>query len=479
MTERSSPLPLRSTDVSVNELPRADDLVATLLTLPGMHTRALHALLTVAEIAWSTKITTACVSCAERSRLLLNPDFVGRYCGTPERLGMLVLHELSHVMLGHTRLFPRPTPLHNIAFDAVVNRSVLSMLQETGAPMHRYAALLEEVYEPDRAPAFLLRPPPGWPARPDWNASRKNPDALRAIHRQLYGEGTAALPSMLGVTYGEIMEALRGNVSVEAAGRATLLGAHGTTPAEAGMLDGTRDADLVASMPAVFETLQGELPGAGAGLTRERVADATRNRAIERQLRALILGATQSHGNAATRVTYREREVVVPMRWQDRRASCRVALARALGAPVPLLFAGQVTTPRRRRVGVTIYVDVSGSMWQLLPRLRRSLWALRHEVRPSVFWFSDQVVPAGACDIEDGAVLTSGGTSISAVLEHVMQTQPQGQPVVVLTDGYLEQVSGPLVTKAVRWGARAHLGVVGGGPLWERAPWVERGVRVG
>jgi hypothetical protein len=34
-----------------------------------MHTRALHALLTVAEIAWSTKITTACVSCAERSRL--------------------------------------------------------------------------------------------------------------------------------------------------------------------------------------------------------------------------------------------------------------------------------------------------------------------------------------------------------------------------------------------------------------------------
>jgi hypothetical protein len=48
-----------------------------------MHTRALHALLTVAEIAWSTKITTACVSCAERSRLLLNPDFVRRYCGTP------------------------------------------------------------------------------------------------------------------------------------------------------------------------------------------------------------------------------------------------------------------------------------------------------------------------------------------------------------------------------------------------------------
>jgi hypothetical protein len=24
-----------------------------------------------------------------------------------------------------------------------------------------------------------------------------------------------------------------------------------------------------------------------------------------------------------------------------------------------------------------------------------------------------------------------------------------------------------------------HLGVVGGGPLWERAAWVERGVRVG
>ena len=38
--------------------------------------------------------------------------------GRDEHLFLLVMHELHHVLLGHTRLFPRASRAHNIAFDA-------------------------------------------------------------------------------------------------------------------------------------------------------------------------------------------------------------------------------------------------------------------------------------------------------------------------------------------------------------------------
>ena len=34
---------------------------------------------------------------------------------------LLILHELYHVILGHTRLFSRVSPIDNIVFDAVIN----------------------------------------------------------------------------------------------------------------------------------------------------------------------------------------------------------------------------------------------------------------------------------------------------------------------------------------------------------------------
>jgi hypothetical protein len=36
---------------------------------------------------------------------------------TPEKLLMLIMHELHHVLLGHTRLFPRLTQIDNLVFD--------------------------------------------------------------------------------------------------------------------------------------------------------------------------------------------------------------------------------------------------------------------------------------------------------------------------------------------------------------------------
>ena len=68
---------------------------------------ALSALLRLMDIEVSTEVPTAAVECKRQPRMLINPDFVATHAATPEKLMMLVMHELHHVLLGHTTLFPR------------------------------------------------------------------------------------------------------------------------------------------------------------------------------------------------------------------------------------------------------------------------------------------------------------------------------------------------------------------------------------
>ena len=81
----------------------------------------LEKMLSLMDIEESTDVKTACVPIGGRPKIVLNPEYVKEHCETDEKLYMLIQHELHHVLLGHTRLFKRSTPQHNIAFDAIIN----------------------------------------------------------------------------------------------------------------------------------------------------------------------------------------------------------------------------------------------------------------------------------------------------------------------------------------------------------------------
>ena len=469
----------------------ADAQVARVLELVGVHAHAINALLTVSTVEWSDATATACVECVDRPRLLLNPAFVAQWCHTPERLATLVLHELLHIALGHTRLFPRPTLVHNIAFDAIINRTLLATVQGTrvrhssvqfGYDIERYTDLFTDFYSASKAPAFILRPPPGWPLAPDWDASQAMPPALREIHRDLYDltrfadtpreTWEQALPRYTQVTYADIIAALLDGDECQAQG-VSLLGAHGDTPADRQAIQGSRDRDAAELLTAALEPLCGQLPGHGEHFGLTRVNDTTRTPALEHALRTLLRKAIKPHGAGGTRSSWRDRNVRVVHRMHDRRAACRVRAASLLGAPMPLLFNGHVYEREQEPQQVAIYVDVSGSMGQLLPHLRRALLTLRREIEPTLYWFSDEVVAASGNDLETGDMPSTGGTAICAVITHAMQQLPAGSAAIVLTDGYLEAV--PKATSAALRHAQLslHVGVVGGGPLHTGAPWLK------
>jgi hypothetical protein len=87
-------------------------------------------------------------------------------------------------------------------------------------------------------------------------------------------------------------------------------------------------------------------------------------------------------------------------------------------------------------------------------------------------------VEAQPGDLEHGRVQTTGGTSLACVMRHIVAKVPRGTPVAVLTAGFIEtippRVSDPLSER----GIRIHLGVIGNGPLHERAVWVSSSTRL-
>lgn len=96
---------------------------------------------------------SAAVTCTSRPELLLNKAFVDAYCKTNEHLFMLVMHELYHIILGHTHLFKRHTDIDNIAFDAVINAILCRMF-----PGEEYVSFFTSINSDETFPGCILRP---------------------------------------------------------------------------------------------------------------------------------------------------------------------------------------------------------------------------------------------------------------------------------------------------------------------------------
>ena len=181
-----------------------DDLVRRVLDAVPARSHALGALLSLFRVEASEDVPTACVTCERRPVLRVNPAFVREHCRSDAHLFLLVMHELHHVLLGHTRLFPRVTPAHNLAFDAVVNALLCARF-----PEEAYTSFFTEQYGAEKGPLRLLAPP-GLPA--------VKPARLAALHEALY-EGRA--------TAQEVFQAIVKEVAEVPLALGRLLGSHG------------------------------------------------------------------------------------------------------------------------------------------------------------------------------------------------------------------------------------------------------------
>ena len=397
-----------------------------LMTFPARH-YCLPALFRILEFVETTAVPTASVECRSHPRMLVNPNFMAAHAATPERALMLVLHELHHVILGHTRLYKRVTLLDNFVFDAVINAMLCRSF-----PVEEYMSLFTGLYRADRFPECFLRPAPGWrpgvEAVPTARRIRCEPH-LADLHRALYSEQ--------GVTYNDLRLAMIDCLGIGVLRGIPLLGDHSDErdgASSSGLLDG-RSPILLDEL----ERITGRWPpwskpfAEGSPSQLLQAAKTRRippnNRAVLTQLLRRIGGRT---GGRIPAQGEQPVEVMSPTPRMERRA---VVLG-ALGAQ-PMLYRHALPARRRCPSGgrVHVYVDVSGSIGNLVGPIYGAVLACKSFVHPVVHLFSTEIADVTLGQLRRGVCRTTGGTDITCIAEHIRSNRIRR--AVLVTDGYV------------------------------------------
>ena len=402
------------------------------------------------DIEFSDETETACVECRTTPRLLLNKGFLDEYCQDDGDLFLLILHELYHVILGHTRLFPRVTPIDNIVFDAVINSMLCRTVGRTVG-----TRLFTRINSYDSLPERLLRPPPGWPDDFQGAIAGLPPEEQRIIDL-LYG---AAESSEL--TYRDIYELLCKELSECELRNAFLLGSHGPEQREDGLLKEAVRRIVEGWPPPPFR-IAGRDEGRSAENFWLRPAEnpgRAFQKAFERVLRKCGIHAGRGPAVYRRQMTNCQRtvETVLPNA-RDR----RVPALRSFLGQAPLFYRSELSERRPRPLPVPIvhlYLDVSGSMTACLPYLSAACREPFRRGELKIFAFSTVVSELKGHDLSKAPVRNTWGTDINPVLEHATSIPAKRRPKVILiaTDGYVGRGRSDLIARLGRTRAVAAL----------------------
>ena len=379
-------------------------------------------LLGLLDIGFSDDVETAAVDLGRRGTMRINPGFLEKHCFTDERLMMLVLHELMHVLLGHTRLYRRVTTAQNIAFDAVINAHLCHLLPEP-----EYTAFFRDLYRDDRLPEALLRPPAGWSdERPEWKLTG---EAL-SVHRALYGRKAVDTTTM------EVLQLVE-RVVAQNCVAVFLLGSHGREA------DGeAADPDLMRKIRELVAEWPRDLVKSGrddGGRTNEeRIALEKAQRRVVATIRRALLSLVEAFGLPVRRF---QGEGALPalLPWRTTTDRRGIVAEQLPGAPLRVLWSGQLSGRRRTWHEVpTVYIDVSGSMSHVLPMLYAALLPLRQYIAPQVVLFSTELERIPFARLKEGVVCSTYGTHISCVTQDIVDRGIR--KALILTDGWVGDI---------------------------------------
>lgn len=405
-------------------------------------TFALDRLMSLCSVQASEETRSASVLVGLEPVMLINPAFVARHCRHDEHLALLVLHELDHIFLGHTRLYDRANLMDNIAFDALINAGLCRAL-----PYDLYLDFFRSLNSDTTLVGRLLRPHDGWPAA-KVPTDVGSPQEI-AVRRRLYDHREVT------ATQAEIVALLRSETTCVAEPGLVLLGDHGEADGS-GRGDGRAGEDpltagLVQQTVSAWPASAPRLPGIGRGLDTLGRTQATIQPSqaavsgVADLLRRAGVGATRRTRRYERRRDERPLTIATPLpEMRDRRVHAR----EALGLPEQLLFTSETLASRTmwaqaRRDPPHVYMDISGSMGPAVGWLVRALDPLRRAGACRVFVFSTVVDEVHGPSLAGATVRNTGGTSIDCVLAHVFSQPPTLAPkrMVILTDGIVGPAS--------------------------------------
>lgn len=410
----------------------------------------METLCRLANIEISRQVPTAAVECKRHPRLLINPDFVAQYCKRDEYLFLLVMHELWHVLLAHTRMHPRMTPIQNIAFDAIINAGLMAQF-----PFPEYKGFFESLNPADQFPHCLLRPPVGWPDDPIYPEGL--PDGTTQILKWLYPKRRSLLsPTSLPMYEDVLVLLLKHADKISIQSMPMLLGSYEGQDT----INDPLIKEMMGEITKNWRFVPGGRQGWGSDTQSNKFQPSEASENV-RHVFASVLRRTLSRGPGRNvrlmkhKTTVTGGNGIVPNPYGDRMIHVR----QALGMPETLW--AQPTTIRARTYDrpsrAFIYLDVSSSMNSILAQCMYLIRPYVARGQAELYQFSTAVYPMKYADIRAGHVTTTSGTNINCVFEHLFEMSPRVDRVLILTDGMVGTPCSDIVARMETYGARLYI----------------------
>ena len=380
----------------------------------------------ISRISFTASVSTLAVSLQRPAMLEVNLDFVREHCRSEDDIKAVLLHEFMHVLFRHTDTFRSMTPLLNIALDSIINATIHRL---AGA---RYSSFFARYYRDARGINQLLHTP---------DCMKPGSSSFHTLWRDIYAGRVLA-----GDVYDLLREVALKDLQARLPEGRFLLGNHEDGPPCDFMLE------LPPEIQKRLESLgRQHLGGGQAGRVTDLELErrkASRVASWEPVLRELIQRFACASPRAR-RTPVPSPDALLPiLHPADRRS-----MLQSLWSPVFPQSRWPLVAPRPRPV-INIYLDVSGSMNEHFPPLVDILIRHSSSLRHPFWAFSDTVEPA--C-IRNGKLRTrtSGGTRMTAVLEHFLQSN--APRAVIITDGICERIAQTLASRLPRGSCAALL----------------------
>jgi hypothetical protein len=101
----------------------------------------------------------------------------------------------------------------------------------------------------------------------------------------------------------------------------------------------------------------------------------------------------------------------------------------------PVLWRNTVNADKKKSSGLAVYLDVSGSMYAILPKVLSVIRSLRKNIN-RIFQFSNQVTETSFSSLLEGHIKTTGGTDFNCIIEHAVKNDYS--KIIVFSDGYAD-----------------------------------------
>ena len=421
----------------------------SLLPAASLHMSEFLSLTSIRLVKDDSVTNSACVTNEANPTLYLNENFLEAHCQSDEHLLMLVMHEMYHIVLGHTRLYKLISDADNIAFDAVINAALCRTFKE-----EKYISFFKETNSDESPIGALLRP-----------IGEKTPESHLPLLKELYQSNT--------VTYYELYQMIRKFI-VEAeielpkhpassgesddnsssgenedewldapsSGSYTLLGGHKGENVNP-LLEEAASSSLKGDLLDSFLN-QKERWGSGGEETfmeaKPQQAEKSKARKMKRLLdKALPL---KDNGHLSTKAFANyvyDGKGVIP-NFRDRTALARISLG-----ITPLLYKKSFSmnrycdAPSKKTI---VYLDVSGSVTKDIGELFYLLRAPYQRKQCDLYAFSTEVSKISYADFKNGRYSSTRGTDISCVMDHYfsLPKKKRGKKILILTDGFTRKI---------------------------------------